>query len=140
MNWVKHPVYNIYANENGDLRWRVVRKPRLNRGGYYRINVKHGDKIKTLLVHQVVADCFLGLSSDPTLTVNHKNGDKLDNRSMNLERIPAAENTKHAFRSGLVGTCHPVEHDGHTYYSKKDLYRAHGYGLRKQYKGDRRNG
>lgn len=135
MNWVKHPVYNIYANENGDVKWTVPRKLRLSRSGYYRFNVKHGDKIKTLMVHRVVADCFLGQMPDVELTVNHKNGNKLDNRASNLEYIYADENTKHAFQNGLVGTCHPVVHDGVHYYSKKELYRTCGYSLRKQYQG-----
>ena len=125
MEWVKHPLYNIEVNRLGLCRWTKVRKPRVDRYGYARLNVKYGDRIKTLLVHNIVADCFIGLKPEG-LTVNHKNGDKLDNRSENLEYMTGKENTTHAFRGGLVSTCKPVIVEGQEYYSMRECERVTG--------------
>lgn len=125
MEWVKHPIYNIEASSAGNCRWTKIRKARSDRYGYLRLNVKHGEKIKTLFVHNIVAECFIG-PKPCGLTVNHKNGVKTDNRAENLEYISATSNTTHAFRSGLVGTCNPVVVDGSEYYSMRECERVTG--------------
>lgn len=58
------------------------------------------DKVATNFhAHRLVAAAFLGMSS---LEVNHKNGDRTDNRLENLEYVTRAENVAHAMRMGLV--------------------------------------
>ena len=55
-------------------------------------------------VHRLVAMAFLEKPenrSRNTLEVNHKNGNKLDNRVENLEWVTKSENMKHAHRTGL---------------------------------------
>jgi len=54
----------------------------------------------TVCVHRVVAELFLGPAGD--MHVNHKNGDKTDNRLSNLEYVTPAQNSAHAARSGLT--------------------------------------
>ena len=51
------------------------------------------------LVHRLVAIAFIGLP-DPGQQVNHIDGDKANNRSMNLEWMTAGENIRHAISLG----------------------------------------
>ena len=51
-------------------------------------------------VHRLVADAFLPEDSGKR-EINHKNGNKHDNRLSNLERCTRSENVKHAYDSGL---------------------------------------
>lgn len=51
--------------------------------------------------HKVVADCFIP-NPEGLRDINHKNGNKLDNRVENLERVTHSENVQHAYRTGLV--------------------------------------
>jgi hypothetical protein len=48
----------------------------------------------------LVADAFLG-PKPPKLDVNHKDGNKRNNRIENLEYVTRSENHRHAFRLGL---------------------------------------
>jgi hypothetical protein len=53
---------------------------------------------KTMLVHRLIMAAFYGPSH---LAVNHKNGNKKDNRLVNLEYVTHSENHRHAFATGL---------------------------------------
>lgn len=57
----------------------------------------------TVFVHHLVFWHFFKVL-DPELVINHKNGNKSDNRPNNLELITNEENTRHAFATGL--NCH----------------------------------
>ncbi len=68
--------------------------------GYRLTHVWVNGKRKTVKVHRLIAFAFipnpLGLPC-----VNHKNGDKADNRPENLEWVTHEENNKHARDTGL---------------------------------------
>lgn len=51
-------------------------------------------------VHKLVMAAFVG-ARPPGLQINHKNGDKRDNRLENLEYVTPTENIRHAVRTGL---------------------------------------
>jgi hypothetical protein len=50
----------------------------------------------------LVAEAFLG-PKPAGRTVNHKNGEKTDNRPENLEYVTRSENQHHAYETGLQG-------------------------------------
>jgi hypothetical protein len=63
--------------------------------GYVKATLwKDGARTQTY-VHRVVAEAFLGPSNGRE--VNHKNGDKKDNRAANLEWCSRAENMNHSY-------------------------------------------
>lgn len=54
--------------------------------------------ITKVYVHRLVAEAFTDARDE---TVNHKDGNKLNNRFSNLEWVSYSENNSHAFRIGL---------------------------------------
>ena len=76
-----------------------ILKPINQSNGYLKVNLVKDGVQKTCLIHRVVASTFI--EGDNSLTVNHKNGIKTDNRFENLEWVSLSENHKHAFRTGL---------------------------------------
>lgn len=65
--------------------------------GYMTVALYDGTrpkKSKSFLLHRLIAEAFLGESHGRQ--VNHKNGDKSDNRVENLEWSTCAENNRHA--------------------------------------------
>ena len=86
-----------------------VLKPFVANTGYPTIAPKFGATRKKLLVHRLVAMAFVPGHFNGA-TVNHIDGDKLNNAASNLEWVTRAENTAHQWRIGLVdirGDKHP---------------------------------
>lgn len=71
-----------------------------NGSGYLSVGLTKNGKTKTTRVSRMVALTFLdNLNNKPA--VNHKNGNKYDNRVENLEWATHGENVMHAWRTGL---------------------------------------
>lgn len=66
--------------------------------GYIKIDFRINNNTVQDLVHRVVLSTFCPVDNWETLTVNHKNGNPLDNRLENLEWMTQSENTQHARR------------------------------------------
>jgi hypothetical protein len=67
--------------------------------GYCKVSVSVGNKKDTPLVHALVAEAFLGPRlDDASVLVNHKNGNRADNRAANLEYSTYSKNNAHAYR------------------------------------------
>ena len=69
--------------------------------GYKWTKVRQSGKQKSMFIHRMVASAFVP-NPDNKPQVNHKNGDKFDNRSENLEWVTPSENKRHAHALGLI--------------------------------------
>ncbi len=83
--------------------WHTDRilKPWLIGNGYEMVMLyKTGEKPRKFLVHRLVAMTYIS-NPNNLREVNHKNGNRLDNRIKNLEWISSKENKIHAIKLGL---------------------------------------
>lgn len=71
-------------------------KPQPNGKGYLRVSI--GKKL--MFVHRLVAEKYIP-NPDCKPQVNHKDGDKKNNKASNLEWVTNSENREHAIVNGL---------------------------------------
>lgn len=71
-----------------------------NQKGYCRVNLVRNKKTKAMAVHRLVAIHFIK-KPDHLNEVNHKNGNKDDNRHTNLEWSNRSMNVSHMWGTGL---------------------------------------
>lgn len=77
-----------------------VLKPCL-RNGYPSMTLHYKNHThKHFTIHKLVAEYFIG-KNIKGLQVNHIDGDKTNNKWLNLEYVTHSENMKHAFKIGL---------------------------------------
>lgn len=68
----------------------------------YRVSLWKDKKTKDFLVARLVAFTFFNKDiNDRKLTVNHKDGNRMNNNINNLELISLADNIRHGFETGL---------------------------------------
>lgn len=82
------------------LRDGRILKTSMDKKGYVRLRVTLDRKKYAFKVHRLVAKAFIE-NPEEKLQVNHINGNKTDNRAINLEWVSNAENAHHAIQSGL---------------------------------------
>ena len=103
-----------YTEKHGVRHWKdrvLSYKPSTNskqkskQGMGYRVDLWKDGKPHTFLVARLVAFNFFNEDiNNHELTVNHKDGNRLNNNLTNLELVPLKENIQHAFRNGFIGT------------------------------------
>jgi len=72
--------------------------PKVIRSGYLQYALWVDSKPHWKMAHRLLWETFVG-PIPKGLQINHKNGDKQDNRLSNLEVVTASENTRHKFRT-----------------------------------------
>ena len=90
--WKKIQDFEDYeVSDKGEIRNSegLILQQRLSRNGYLRVNLKHKGKYKTVEIHRVVAQAFLGAIYKKQ--VHHKNGDRTDNNVTNLQIVSKKE-------------------------------------------------
>lgn len=102
----------LYRIERDKYHGEIKKKGRVisgNHGGkhYYQVFLFREGKGKTALVHRLVAEAFIP-NPENNPQVNHKDGDKHNNKVTNLEWVTCSENQLHSFKTGL----HPGNGEG----------------------------
>lgn len=73
-----------------------ILKPTDNGNGYLRVKLTRGNKEKRIMLHRIIAQAFIPNKENKPF-VNHKNGNKHDNRIENLEWCTQSENVQHYY-------------------------------------------
>lgn len=96
-------VDRLVAHNNGGEQFIKGKNKKIqirDKDGYGQVNLYKDGKYKTLKVHRIVAEAFLG-KCDENLQINHKDWDRKNNKIENLEWCTAKYNVEHR-RSPLV--------------------------------------
>lgn len=75
--------------------------PPVNNKGYKLVALYKNSKAHGIAIHRLVAQAFIPYEVDK-LHVNHKDGNKLNNNTTNLEWVTPKENTRHAIANKLM--------------------------------------
>lgn len=103
--WVNaHGYEKLYEVSNlGSVRNKLTKKHLIgsyNTYGYHQFTASNNGKYTTVSTHRIIMNSFYGLN--PEKQVNHINGNKKDNRLVNLEWCTPKENSIHAIINNLV--------------------------------------
>lgn len=109
-----------------------VNRKNIKKHYYYVGLLKNGIR-KNLMIHRLVAQSFIKNKFN-CKTVNHKDGDKLNNNVSNLEWMSLSDNHKHAFSIGLRDN-HGNNHPGRKLF-EKDIKYIRGSSLSNQKLGE----
>lgn len=72
----------------------ILLKPNVTKNGYYRLDIVQGGERVSKLVHRIVASKFLPMPSNIDMELHHKDCDKTNNKSDNLEWLSIVEHRK----------------------------------------------
>lgn len=95
------------------------KKPSLSTSGYLKVCLYKDNKNHNKYIHRLVISAFS--SDEEKETVNHIDGNKLNNHISNLEWATYKENNNHANSTGLNGTNHRRNRKGSIKVAQYDL-------------------
>ena len=96
-----------------------IRKPVLCKPGYFSMVLYKNNLPQSARIHVLVAQAFIPNPKNKAY-VNHKDGNKLNNRLENLEWLTPSENLRHALDTGLKKSGH--EHSLAKFTKEEVLY------------------
>lgn len=98
------PNKTTYTKIHGIRHWksRIMKGRGDSKKTGRRVGLWKNGKVKDWLVARLVAITFLGKPTKEANTVNHINGNRLDNKVENLEWLSIGDNVRHAFENGLM--------------------------------------
>jgi len=92
-----------FVSVNGEVyskKTKRLLKPLENEKGYLSVELWRNYKRVVKKIHRLVAETFLENPRN-LKEINHKDGNKQNNRAENLEWCTRSENLKHAYKMGL---------------------------------------
>ena len=116
--------FNYYAREDGTIyseQSNKILSPQLDKNGYEKVQMMSTDgKRHRYSVHRLILENFNPVENMSKLQVNHKDGNKRNNKLSNLEWVTNYENTQHAIQHGLRDT--KGERNASAKLTEKDIY------------------
>jgi len=103
--WVKECARILSDGRYYQTQSRYIKSNNL-KSGYLAVRLCHPvtRERRHCLVHVLVAETFIGPAPTSAHQVNHKDGNKKNNKVNNLEWVTSSENRKHAINNGLCPT------------------------------------
>lgn len=100
--------FNYYVTDDGRIwseRTQKYLSPQYDKNGYVKVQMRSTDnKSHRYSVHRLVLENFKPVQGMEKLQVNHKDGNKLNNKLDNLEWTTCEENITHAIQNNLRAT------------------------------------
>ena len=93
-------VYSLWNNRGTQRLTPKPLKTRICPGGYLAVSLWDGNEYHYPRIHRLVATQYVDNPEDKP-QINHINGQKHDNRAINLEWCTRSENSIHAYATGL---------------------------------------
>lgn len=107
--WKQIPNFKKYeASTFGNIRRVNINKNKKltqNKGGYLVVSLYIDGVRHVKLVHRIILETFMGVSS---LHVNHINENKQDNRLVNLEYVTQLYNNNHGTRNQRISVSNSI--------------------------------
>lgn len=93
-----------YTEKHGKRHWknRILKERLDKKNKMLSVYLYKNGKGKSYLIHRLVAETFLGKQEN--MTVNHKDGNRYNNKLDNLEWLSLKDNIKHAWENNLIKT------------------------------------
>lgn len=95
-----------------------ILKPYTDKSGYVYTHLSKAGKTNAYLLHRLVANHFIPNPENKS-TVNHKDGNKINNNINNLEWATRSEQTQHAYKLGLNNSKVGLSGDSNYAYGKR---------------------